>query len=269
MTLGFSWKTASLSCCCFAIFCSANDQTQFTTVASPQESQLVASKENKNPDGGWTWSQPDTLSSIISETQTPPPNFVSSHYLSGQGFNRNGAVALRSEYFPYPYEVGPPVEDAHPVFPTQNTENALASIKKHFAIVSFIGLLLLFAIVQNTISASREKEALSLREKRDVVAIHGTDPMLPEIEDVLSEDTKIRCMQRTLCLENKKLGQHLGRTGKLLAKYLTRTVEISLEASSGWYRLLEDASQAGLRGEDCRILYRDCSPAEDSRPELD
>ncbi|XP_048510389.1 uncharacterized protein LOC112694991 isoform X2 [Athalia rosae] len=268
----------------------------FTTVSSVQENQVAPSKDLKKIDGGWSWSQPEAAPSVFSETQHPlqPVNFASSYYPQppGQNFNHNEGTSQRMEYFPYPYEVGSAGGDIHHVSAAHNTENALGSITKHFATVSFIGLLLLFAIVQNSISASTRKDALvDVRKKRDVIGLNELNPMVlkkqnitiqivhyqkiihafyctvfrysifqtPEQKDVLSEDAKIRCMQRLLCLENQKLRKHLGVTGKKLAKYLTRTVKNSVKKSFGWGRLLEDAGQAGLRGEDCRILYRDCT----------
>jgi len=47
---------------------------------------------------------------------------------------------------------------------------------KQLVIVSFIGLLLLLAIIQNTLSAAKRRDAitdlLSSRQKRDVYAVH-------------------------------------------------------------------------------------------------
>lgn len=37
-----------------------------------------------------------------------------------------------------------------------------------------------------------------------------------------------------------------------------RGVEKSLKPSSGWFRLVRDAGEAGIRGEDCEVLYRGC-----------
>jgi len=31
-----------------------------------------------------------------------------------------------------------------------------------------------------------------------------------------------------------------------------------LKSPSGWDRLVKDAGAAGIRGEDCNVLYRDC-----------
>lgn len=46
-------------------------------------------------------------------------------------------------------------------------------------------------------------------------------PQTPEVESALKEDARIRCIQRTLCYENRKLQRDLGIFGKVLAKYLT------------------------------------------------
>lgn len=46
-----------------------------------------------------------------------------------------------------------------------------------------------------------------------------------------------------------------------------RSVEKSLESSSGWFRLVRDAGEAGIRGEDCEVLYRGCDervPSKDA-----
>lgn len=37
-----------------------------------------------------------------------------------------------------------------------------------------------------------------------------------------------------------------------------RSVEKSLKSSSGWFRLVRDAGEAGVRGEECEVLYRGC-----------
>lgn len=37
--------------------------------------------------------------------------------------------------------------------------------------------------------------------------------------------------------------------------------------SSGWDRLVQDASEAGIRGEDCDVLYRDCEESLKDRAE--
>ncbi|CAL7947783.1 unnamed protein product [Xylocopa violacea] len=133
---------------------------------------------------------------------------------------------------------------------------------KQLVLVSFIGLLLLFAIIQNTIATVKRREmltdVLSARKKRELYAVHGFDSVTAEQEDVLDEDARIRCVQRTVCLENRRLLKALGATGKILAKYLTRGVEKSLRSSPGWDRLVRDAGDAGIRGEDCEVLYRDC-----------
>jgi len=37
-----------------------------------------------------------------------------------------------------------------------------------------------------------------------------------------------------------------------------KDIEKSLKSSSGWDRLVKDAGAAGIRGENCDVLYRDC-----------
>lgn len=46
---------------------------------------------------------------------------------------------------------------------------------------------------------------------------------------------------------------------RIQARFFRRYgVEKSLKPSSGWDRLVRDAGAAGIRGEDCDVLYRDC-----------
>ncbi|XP_020297859.1 uncharacterized protein LOC109862272 [Pseudomyrmex gracilis] len=164
----------------------------------------------------------------------------------------------RSENIPYGYEypnVGYPM--AHSI------EHSVVPTSKQLVIVSFIGLLLLLAIIQNTLSAVKRKDAimdlLSSRQKREVYAAHDFRPVTPEEEEILNSDARVRCIQRTICHENRKLFRDLGAPGKMLAKYLTRDIEKSLgPSSSGWDRLVRDAGAAGIRGENCDVLYRDC-----------
>lgn len=37
-----------------------------------------------------------------------------------------------------------------------------------------------------------------------------------------------------------------------------RDIEKSFRSPSGWDRLVRDAGAAGIRGDDCDVLYRDC-----------
>ncbi|KAI4482462.1 hypothetical protein M0802_013688 [Mischocyttarus mexicanus] len=166
-------------------------------------------------------------------------------------------VHHRSESLPYAFEypnIGYPV--------VQNVEQAIAPTSKQLVIVSFIGLLLLLAIIQNTIISSKRKDALMdvlpSKRKRDVDSTYDFHSVTPEEEIVLNDDARVRCIQRTICLENQKLFQDLGSIGKLLGNYLTRNVERSIKSSTGWDRLIDDAGSAGIRGENCDLLYRDC-----------
>ncbi|KAI4488261.1 hypothetical protein M0804_005109 [Polistes exclamans] len=167
-------------------------------------------------------------------------------------------VHHRSESLPYAFEypnIGYPV--------VQNVEHAIAPpTSKQLVIVSFIGLLLLLAIIQNTLVSTKRKDALidviPSKRKRDVHSTYDLHNVTPEEEIVLNDDARVRCIQRTICLENHKLFQDLGLIGKLLGKYLTRNVEKSVKSSTGWDRLIDDAGSAGIRGENCDLLYRDC-----------
>jgi len=40
--------------------------------------------------------------------------------------------------------------------------------------------------------------------------------------------------------------------------FCRKDIEKSFKLSSGWDRLVRDAGAAGIRGENCDILYRDC-----------
>lgn len=40
--------------------------------------------------------------------------------------------------------------------------------------------------------------------------------------------------------------------------FCRKDIEKSLKTSSGWDRLVKDAGAAGIRGENCDVLYRDC-----------
>ncbi|KAL6427834.1 hypothetical protein ACFW04_008341 [Cataglyphis niger] len=163
----------------------------------------------------------------------------------------------RSENMPYGYEypnIGYPM--AHSI------DHSVVPSSKQLVVVSFIGLLLLLAIIQNTLSATKRKDAimdlLSSRQKRDVYATRDFRSVTPEEEEILNNDARVRCIQRTICLENRKLFKDLGASGKILAKHLTRDIEKSFKSPSGWDRLVRDAGAAGIRGDDCDVLYRDC-----------
>nr|XP_003699881.1 PREDICTED: uncharacterized protein LOC100879402 [Megachile rotundata] len=189
----------------------------------------------------------------------PPPT---NHYLP---VPQRTFIHHRSDSVPYVYDhpyFGYPVAHSidYPVGPTS----------KQLIIVSFIGLLLLFAVIQNTIATVKRRDltdVLSARRKRELYTAYGYNSVTQEQEEVLNEDARIRCIQRTVCLENRKLLKAFGAAGKVLAKYLTRSVGKSLRSTSGWDRLVEDAGEAGIRGENCEVLYRDCDqpPLKDCR----
>ncbi|XP_076228453.1 uncharacterized protein LOC116430709 [Nomia melanderi] len=153
----------------------------------------------------------------------------------------------------------------HPnyVYPVAHSmEYPVGSSSKQLLIVTFIGLMLLFAIIQNTMASVKRRDVLtdvlSAREKRDLYASYDFDSANTDQKDVLTDDARVRCIQRTVCIENRKLTRTFGAVGKILAKYLTRSVGKSLKPTSGWDRLVQDAGEAGIRDEDCDVLYRDC-----------
>ncbi|XP_017787993.1 PREDICTED: uncharacterized protein LOC108570617 [Habropoda laboriosa] len=195
-----------------------------------------------------------------SEPLARPPTVPANYFLPSP---QRTYINHRSDSLPYVYEH--PHFGYHPV--AHSIDYPVGPSSKQLVIVSFIGLLLLFAIVQNTIATAKRRDiltdALSARSKRELYSAYHFNSVTPEQEDVLNEDARIRCIQRTVCLENRRLSKAFGATGKILAKYLTRGVEKSLKPTSGWDRLVRDAGEAGIRGEDCEVLYRDCE--EDRR----
>ncbi|XP_063973070.1 uncharacterized protein LOC135160452 isoform X3 [Diachasmimorpha longicaudata] len=110
-------------------------------------------------------------------------------------------------------------------------------------------------------TASKQRESidsLPAREKRDLLISADFDHMTPEEQDIYNIGARIRCIQRTICLENRQLVRDLGPIGTKLSDYLTRSVKKSVKTTSGWDRLVDDAAAAGVRGDDCNVLYRDC-----------
>ncbi|XP_012222636.2 uncharacterized protein [Linepithema humile] len=201
--------------------------------------------------------QPDMTRGVVPATLVPPQpqSMLPSDYFFP--VPQRTFLHHRSENVPYTYEypnIGYPVAQA--------VEHSIVPSSKQLVIVSFIGLLLLLAIIQNTLSAVKRKDTimdlLSSRQKREAYAMHDFRSVTPEVEEILNSDARVRCIQKTICLENRKLFKDLGMTGKMLAKYLTKDVEKSLKSSSGWDRLVKDAGAAGIRGENCDVLYRDC-----------
>ncbi|XP_034939427.1 uncharacterized protein [Chelonus insularis] len=101
-------------------------------------------------------------------------------------------------------------------------------------------------------------DVLTSRKRRELFQSIDIDHMTPEQQDIFNNDSKVRCIQRTICYENRLLSEDFGAGGIKIAKYLTRYVKNSLKHAPGWDRLIDDAGAAGLRGEDCNVLYRDC-----------
>ncbi|XP_076233358.1 uncharacterized protein LOC143178519 [Calliopsis andreniformis] len=181
----------------------------------------------------------------------------------------NNFIAPQRTFVHHRSDSLPPYVYEHPGFGypvAHSIDHSVGPSSKQLVIVSFIGLLLLFAIIQNTIAAVKRRDigsdVLSAREKRDIYASYDFNSVTPEQEDVLNEDARVRCIQKTVCLENRKLLKAFGAAGKILAKHLTQSVTKSLK-SSGWDRLVQDAGEAGIRDEDCDVLYRDCEELKD------
>ncbi|XP_023316555.1 uncharacterized protein LOC106658227 [Trichogramma pretiosum] len=217
--------------------------------------------------------QPQTSYGLPSYSQQPvhnsQPFMPANYYLPvndeptiGNNYGTAAATEFRSDHYPYPFD--PPTAYAYPIAAQPQVDTSLIPTAKHFVIVSFIGLLLLFAIIQNSIAAAKRKDALvevlSNRRKRELDEANYQLLQQPaEAELTRKEDLRIRCVQRNLCLENRKLREDLGVFGKVLAKYLTRSVQGSLrEISSDWDDLVEDAASAGLKGDDCYQVYDNC-----------
>ncbi|XP_029663227.1 uncharacterized protein LOC115235518 [Formica exsecta] len=204
--------------------------------------------------------QPDMTRVAVPTTLVVPPQPQPQPMLPSDYFfpmSQPTFLHHRSENMPYGYEypnIGYPV--AHSI------DHSVVPSSKQLVVVSFIGLLLLLAIIQNTLSSTKRKDAimdlLSSRQKRDVYATRDFHSVTPEEEEILNNDARVRCIQRTICLENRKLFRDLGAPGKMLAKHLTRDIEKSFKSPSGWDRLVRDAGAAGIRGDDCDVLYRDC-----------
>ncbi|XP_011493805.1 PREDICTED: uncharacterized protein LOC105359028 [Ceratosolen solmsi marchali] len=229
----------------------------------------------------WSPSQPE-LTQMLSYPSMPNPQpFVpANYYLPGDHFT-TPPNEYRSEHYNYPFDSA----YAYPVPQPPPIDSSLIPTTKHFVIVSFIGLLLLFAIIQNSIISAKRKDALvevlSNRRKRSIMVSTDFSPMTPEVETTLNEDARVRCIQRTLCYENRKLHEDFGYIGNILGKYLTqRKKKIKArekncfrnllllrrhmqgylkEFSPSWDRLVMDAANAGMRGEDCNVIYRDCN----------
>ncbi|XP_063973069.1 uncharacterized protein LOC135160452 isoform X2 [Diachasmimorpha longicaudata] len=121
------------------------------------------------------------------------------------------------QWTPYGYP-----EFGYPVLPPHN--NQIAVPTKYMTVALFIGLLTLFAIIQGAMTASKQRESidsLPAREKRDLLISADFDHMTPEEQDIYNIGARIRCIQRTICLENRQLVRDLGPIGTKLSDYLT------------------------------------------------
>ncbi|KAF7996977.1 hypothetical protein HCN44_005254 [Aphidius gifuensis] len=214
-----------------------------TTVSSKQndwwpviEQEIIHSSQHK----------PDIQQSILPTFYMSVPSTLPPYYRS-------------DNWTPY----GHP-EHVFPVMSESNNNQVIQLPLKYLSIGLFIGLLTLFAIIQSSImTISKQKKEntiddLSDRKKRDVHSSKDFYHMTPEQQEIFLNDAKIRCIQKTICEENRQLVNDLGLSGIKLAKYLMRSVKNSLKTTSGWDKLVDDAGEAGLRGDDCNVLYRDC-----------
>lgn len=84
---------------------------------------------------------------------------------------------FRSENFPYIYDAVTSYQ--YPIY-HQNSEQSVGPTSKHFLVVGFIGMLLLFAIIQNTLMSAKRKDGLLdfSRRKRDLIESRGLIPMV-------------------------------------------------------------------------------------------
>lgn len=93
----------------------------------------------------------------------------------------------RSENMPYGYEY-PNI--GYPVAHSMDHSISMIPSSKQLIVVSFIGLLLLLAIIQNTLSSVKRKDAimdlLSSRQKRDVYATRDFRSVVYVIFDVIN-----------------------------------------------------------------------------------
>ncbi|CAB0033489.1 unnamed protein product [Trichogramma brassicae] len=125
--------------------------------------------------------QPQTSYGLPSYSQQPvhnsQPFMPANYYLPvndeptiGNNYGTAAATEFRSDHYPYPFD--PPTAYAYPIAAQPQVDTSLIPTAKHFVIVSFIGLLLLFAIIQNSIAAAKRKDALvevlSNRRKREL-----------------------------------------------------------------------------------------------------
>lgn len=115
------------------------------------------------------------------------------------------------------------------------------------AIALFIGLLTLFAIIQGFMMTAKGKEidVFQSRKKRDLMGLSDIAHMVMNLNtticfvfieklllnffiftqtheqlDILRNDVKVRCIQRTICQESSQLRKDFGPKGVKLAKYL-------------------------------------------------
>ncbi|KAK0179455.1 hypothetical protein PV327_005206 [Microctonus hyperodae] len=136
----------------------------------------------------------------------PPPPAILSHYRSEQ-------------WNPYGYP-----EFGYPILPPNGNNNQLGVTSKYIGVGLFIGLITLFAIIQSSLMSVKQKEGIvdiHSRKKRDLSTLIPFEKMTPEQQDIFTNDVKVRCIQQTICNENRQLINDFGPGGIKLAKYLT------------------------------------------------
>lgn len=94
---------------------------------------------------------------------------------------------VRSDHYAYPPEY---TEYSHPVIHQAVGGTSIGLGSKPLAIVSFIGLLLLFAIIQSSLMAAKRKdalvEALTTRKRRDLYFTDGFGPMVIIVDSLIN-----------------------------------------------------------------------------------
>lgn len=131
----------------------------------------------------------------------------------------------------------PPYVYEHPHFGypvAHSIDHSVGSSSKQLVIVSFIGLLLLFAIIQNTIAAVKRRDigtdVLSAREKRDIYASYDLNSVVK-----YPFDLSISWLRYLFSCLSRKLGNFLS---------------ISTSSDSGAGRRSQRRCQGALHTED-------------------
>ncbi|XP_058808880.1 uncharacterized protein LOC131674302 isoform X2 [Phymastichus coffea] len=156
-----------------------------------------------------------------SQSQQQQQPFVPANYYLPADEYPAHQYGAANEYRSEHYSSYPPFEPQQPSYPIQaqqqqslqQLDTSLIPTAKHFVLVSFIGLLLLFAIIQNSIAAAKRKDALvevlSNRKKRDIVALTSLHRM---------RDKRVTIKPLVLADSGDGIGAERGRSGALHTK---------------------------------------------------